>query len=246
MSEDATKEPTPGRPPEDEANANAEGLKDVDAEESEKRLTAWEKRRLERQQEKIEKKKPIKRPEEENPFWYKDPNINIKIPKPDAPYEELERILNINRNTLEYYKRAYCRSKLRRHPGTTESYFHEVKRIVMAIEAIKDVLASRGDDYPVYFTDREHPDTACRRMMYCAVASVLYGPDSPTTKFLRQFRDQTLMRRRSGRTFVQAYNKFLGRWSVYFLIRSALLRKLARRSIDAFVRYMGNNKLRNP
>lgn len=237
MSEDPRKKETPGRPP-DPVDTEDSGA----GNEPEKQLTAWERRRLERKKEKVEKKEPIKRPEEENPFWYKDPNINIKIPKPDAPYEELENILNINRNTLEYYKRAYCRSKLRRHPGTTESYYHEVKRVVMAIEAVKDVLASRGDDYPVYFTDREHPDTACRRMMYCAVASVLYGHDAPTTQTLRLFRDQTLMRHPAGRSFVQFYNNYLGRWSVRVLLRSTFLQKMARTGIDTFVSYLRRKK----
>ena len=125
-----------------------------------------------------------------NEYWYKDPNISVKIPKPDAPYEELEAALLENRVTLETLKRTFCRSKKRNHKIITDAYLHEIKRYVLAIEGIKDILAARAEDYRIYYTDREHPTVACRRIVLdCFIASTLYGPQAHETNVLRLYRD---------------------------------------------------------
>ncbi len=170
-------------------------------------------------------------------FWYKDPNIQIKIPKPDAELEILDDALQMSREQLETLKRSYCRSKQRRYQEISDAYYHEIKRIVNAIEALKDVLASRGEEYRVYFTDREHPNIACKRIIVdCFVASVVYGIDAPETDRLRHYRDTRLTNTPSGRRFTAWYYRSLGPFGANVLRRHALLRRLTRSVLNFVVR----------
>lgn len=181
------------------------------------KLTRREKRQLER----IQKSK---KEEEElrniNEYWYKDPNISVKVPKPDVEYDILITSLLDNRVTLETLKRDFCRSKRRQHKTITEQYMHEIKRHVLAIEAIKDVLAARGEDYRVYYTDREHPLEACRRIVFdCFVATTLYGPEAYETDVLRLFRDVRLKPSCAGRLFIKIYYAYAGPMMSRLLLR---------------------------
>jgi len=170
-------------------------------------------------------------------FWYKDPNIQIKIPKPDAELEILDDALQMSREQLETLKRSYCRSKQRRYQEISDAYYHEIKRIVNAIEALKDVLASRGEEYRVYFTDREHPNIACKRIILdCFVASVVYGFDAEETDRLRHFRDTRLTTTGWGRRFIAWYYRSLGPRGAALLRRHPTLRRLARSALDLIVR----------
>ncbi|MFK7848959.1 MAG: CFI-box-CTERM domain-containing protein [Rhodothermales bacterium] len=174
-----------------------------------------------------------------NEYWYKDPNISVKIPKPDSPYEELENALLENRVTLETLKRTYCRSKKRNHQIITDAYLHEIKRYVLAIEGIKDILAARAEDYRIYYTDREHPTVACRRIILdCFVASNLYGSQAHQTNVLRLYRDVRLSKHPIGRLFVRVYYKFLGRFVSRLLDRFTFLKKPVHAIIDRVVAYV--------
>jgi uncharacterized protein YukE len=180
-----------------------------------------------------------KAPIEFDQYWYKDTNIQIKIPKPDTEFEILEAALQSSRDQLETMKRSYCRSKSRRYKEISDSYYHEIKRLVNAIEALKDVLASRGDEFRVYYTDREHPDVACRRIILdCFVAGVVYGRAAPETSRLRRFRDEVLASSAAGRWFVRWYYAWLGPWVAERLARSPWLTRAARRVLDPFVRQL--------
>jgi hypothetical protein len=174
-----------------------------------------------------------------NEYWYKDPNITVKIPKPDAPYAELEATLLENRVTLETLKRTYCRSRKRNHKIITDAYLHEIKRYVLAIEGIKDILAARAEDYRIYYTDREHPIVACRRIILdCFIASTLYGSQAHQTNVLRLYRDVKLSATPWGRLFIKAYYKFLGK-SISRLLRAfPSLKKAAYLVSDRFVAYV--------
>ena len=174
-----------------------------------------------------------------NDYWYVDPNIDLKkIPKPDAPYEVLEEALLQSRVTLETLKRTYCRSKKRQHETITSAYMHEIKRHVNAIEAIKDILAARAQDYRVYYTDREHPIEACRRIILdCFIASTLYGQEAHQTNVLRLYRDVKLAAHPLGRIFILMYYNFLGRTVSRLLRRFKFLKKIAYAIMDRIVAY---------
>ena len=179
-------------------------------------------------------------PQEQEPvdqFWYKDPNIQIKVPKPDAELEVLDDALQMSREQLETLKRSYCRSKQRRYQEISDAYYHEIKRIVNAIEALKDVLASRGEEYRVYYTDREHPNIACKRIIVdCFVASVVYGIDALETDRLRHFRDTRLTKTSLGRRFTAWYYRSLGPLGARLLRRHPILRRLTRSALNLLVR----------
>ncbi|MEZ4700065.1 MAG: CFI-box-CTERM domain-containing protein [Rhodothermales bacterium] len=178
-----------------------------------------------------------KEPETYNEFWYKEPNIQIKVPKPDAELEVLLDALQASREQLETLKRSYCRSKQRRYKDISDAYYHEIKRIVNAVEALKDVLASRGDEYRVYFTDREHPDIACKRIIVdCFVASSLYGCDACETDRLRYFRDVYLARNAFGRRFIRFYYSTLGPRGAALLNDRPTLTRWTRTLLDPIVR----------
>ena len=174
-----------------------------------------------------------------NPYWYVDPNIDLKkIPKPDADYEVLEEALLQSRVTLETLKRTYCRSKKRQHETITNAYMHEIKRHVNAIEGIKDILAARAQDYRVYYTDREHPVEACRRIILdCFIASTLYGPEAHQTNVLRLYRDVRLSAHPLGRLFIHVYYKFMGKAVSRLLRRFKFLKKVAYAIMDRIVTY---------
>ncbi len=207
--------------------------KPEDEEVVEERISRREKRRRERiaqQQKEDEEIRNI------NEYWYKDPNISIKIPKPDAAYEDLEASLLENRVTLETLKRTYCRSKKRNHQIITDAYLHEIKRYVMAIEGIKDILAARAEDYRIYYTDREHPNVACRRIVLdCFVASNLYGMYAYETDVLRLYRDVRLSKTWAGRLFIKVYYRFIGRSVSGLMRRFPGLRAPVKRVMDVVV-----------
>ena len=179
-----------------------------DAEEPD--LTRRQKRLLEREE---QRRKEAEEFRNINEYWYKDPNINVKIPKLDAPYEELDMALLDNRVKLEDLKRAYCRSRRRQHKIITDAYLHEIKRHVNAIEGIKDALAARGEEYRIYYTDREHPIEACRRIILdCFISSTLYGHHGYETRVFRLYRDVRLAPTPWGRLFIKCYYSYLGPW----------------------------------
>ena len=201
----------------------------------EEQISRREKRRRERIAQQEKEDEEIKNI---NEYWYKDPNITVKIPKPDAPYEELEASLLENRVTLETLKRTYCRSRKRNHKIITDAYLHEIKRYVLAIEGIKDILAARAEDYRIYYTDREHPVVACRRIILdCFIASTLYGPQAHETNVLRLYRDVRLSATPAGRIFILAYYKYLGKNISRLLRRFPVLKKVAYPIINRIVRY---------
>jgi len=204
-----------------------------DAKESngeERELTRREKRQLERIERTLKEEEEFRNI---NEYWYKDPNIQVKVHKPDGEYEVLETALLENRVTLETLKRAYCRSRRRQHKTITDAYFHEIKRYVNAIESIKDILATRAEDYRVYYTDREHPLVACKRIILdCFIATTLYGPEAHQTNVLRLFWDVRLAPSRTGRRFIRLYYEHLGPWASHQLKRSLRLRKGTRFIMD--------------
>jgi uncharacterized protein YukE len=179
----------------------------------------------------------VQEPETVDQFWYKDPNIQIKVPKPDAEIEVLDDALQMSREQLETLKRSYCRSRQRRYQEISDAYYHEIKRIVNAIEAIKDVLASRGEEYRVYYTDREHPSIACKRIIVdCFVASVIYGVDAAETDRLRHFRDTRLANTSWGRQFTVWYYRSLGPSGAALLRRHPMLLRMTRSALNFIVR----------
>ncbi len=204
----------------------------------EPKLSRREKRFLEREAHRLKEEKEI---ENLGEYWYKDPNISIKIPKADAPYEELDEALLEMRATLEVLKRNYCRSRRRTQTNQqnkiiTESYLHEIKRHVLAIEGIKDILAARALDYQVYYTDREHPTIACRRIILdCFIASTIYGTDAFETNVLRFYRDVRLLQSPTGRLFTRAYYGFLGPSISNLLERHRFLVRPARWILDKII-----------
>ena len=193
---------------------------------------------LSRRELRLREREEKRRKEEEefrniNEYWYKDPNINVKIPKLDAPYEELDMALLDNRAKLEELKRAYCRSRRRQHKTITDAYLHEIKRHVNAIEGIKDALAARGDEFRVYYTDREHPIESCRRIVFdCFVASTIYGPCAYETNVLRLYRDVKLSATPWGRLLVKTYYGWLGPAVSRLLKHFTWLQKPARITMD--------------
>ena len=206
-------------------------------------VESWRDRRRREREEKR------RREEEElrniNEYWYKDPNINVKVPRPDAPFEELGAALIDSRTRLEELKYAYCRSRRRQYKTITETYLHEIKRQVNAIEAIKDILAARSEDFRVNYRDREHPLEACRRIVLdCFVASALYGPEAFETDVLRRYRDERLAVSAPGRLFIRLYYRFLGPAGARLIRRYPLLHSFARspvdRLVDHAIRSLGN------
>ena len=106
----------------------------------------------------------------------------------------------------------------------------------MAIEGIKDILAARAEDYRIYYTDREHPNVACRRIVLdCFVASNLYGMYAYETDVLRLYRDVRLSRTAPGRLFIKIYYRFIGRGISFLLRRFPQLRRPTRFVMDAIV-----------
>ena len=168
-------------------------------------------------------------------YWYKDPNITVKVS--EASYEEMTQKLFENRSKLEELKRYYCRSRRRQHPIITEAYLQEIKRHVLAIEGLKDILAAKALEYRVFYTDREHPLEACDRIVLdCFVASTIYGIDAPETNLLRLYRDLKLSKSLPGRLFIQLYYAFAGRWMTKLLHRSPLLVRMTRSALDRFIK----------
>ena len=186
------------------------------------------KRRTERARERKEKLKNI------NEYWYKDPNIAVKVG--DGKYEELLTKLNENRAQLELLKRYYCRSIRRQHDIISEAYMQEIKRHVLAIEGLKDILTSKAEKFRIYYTDREHPLEACERMVLdCFVASSIYGPHAPQTNLLRYYKKARLSTSVWGRLLIRIYYAFAGKMVSKLLQRSIYLQKITRHLLDRFV-----------
>ncbi|MBX2819187.1 MAG: hypothetical protein KTR29_05870 [Rhodothermaceae bacterium] len=169
-----------------------------------------------------------------NEYWYKDPNIAVKVS--DGKYEELLERLNENRAQLELLKRYYCRSIRRQHDIITEAYMQEIKRHVLAIEGIKDIMTSKAERFRIYYTDREHPAEACERMVLdCFVASSIYGPNAPQTNLLRYYKKARLSTTVWGRLLIRIYYGFAGRLISKVLQRSVYLQQITRQLLDRFI-----------
>ena len=222
---------------------NKEGAEDADAPKEEEEeaveeveddaLSRWQRFRQKRRR---RRESRAYEQEEINEYWYKDANINVNVPKADAPYEILEQSLWDNRLALENLKHAYCRSYSRRNKEVRDSYMHEIKRLVSAIESTKDVLAGRGEYYPVSYRDREHPEQACRRHRLCMVATAMYGEQAPETRQLRHFRDHVLEPRWWGRALTNTYYHVVGPITVTVLKHFPSLRPTARKLVGAVAR----------
>lgn len=185
-------------------------------------------RRIKREKERQEKLKNL------NEYWYKDPNIAVKVG--DGKYEELLVKLSENRAQLELLKRYYCRSLRRQHEIISEAYMQEIKRHVLAIEGLKDILTSKAEKFRIYYTDREHPLEACERMVLdCFVASSIYGPDAPQTNLLRYYKKARLSTTVWGRLLIRIYYAFAGRLISKILQRSVYLQRVSRNLLDRFV-----------
>ena len=188
-------------------------------------------RRLKRAKEKKEALKNI------NEYWYKDPNIAVKVG--DGPYDELLSKLDENRAQLELLKRYYCRSLRRQHEIISEAYMQEIKRHVLAIEGLKDILTSKAQKFRIYYTDREHPLEACERMVLdCFVASSIYGPDAPQTNVLRYYKKARLSTSVWGRIVIRIYYGFAGKLMSRILQRSTYLQKITRSILDRVVDHL--------
>ena len=186
------------------------------------------KRRLERAKQKDDQLKNI------NEYWYKDPNLSVKVS--DGKYEEMLSSLHENRAQLELLKRYYCRSIRRQHPIISEAYLQEIKRHVLAIEGLKDILAAKALEYRIYYTDREHPLQACERMVLdCFVASSIYGPEAPQTNVLRYYKKARLTTTVWGRMVIRVYYAFAGKMLSKILQKSVFLQGVTRRLLDRFV-----------
>ena len=190
-------------------------------------------RRLERQKKRNEAINNI------NEYWYKDANISVKVS--DSKYEEMIKSLQENRAQLELLKRYYCRSIRRQHPIISEAYLQEIKRHVLAIEGLKDILAAKALEYRIYYTDREHPLQACERMVLdCFVASSIYGPEAPQTNLLRYYKKARLSTTIWGRIIIRVYYAFAGKLVSRVLNKSIFLQGLTRRYLDRFVDKISN------
>ena len=186
------------------------------------------KRKVERARQRKESLKNI------NEYWYKDPNIAVKVG--DGSYEELLGKLDENRAQLELLKRYYCRSLRRQHEIISEAYMQEIKRHVLAIEGLKDIMTSKAQKFRIYYTDREHPLEACERMVLdCFVASSIYGPHAPQTNILRYYKQARLSTSVWGRLIIHIYYGFAGRLISNILQRSTYLQKITRQLLDRLV-----------
>ena len=190
-----------------------------------------------RRQRRLQAKRKKKEDERKNvgEYWYKDPNIAVKVS--DGSYQDLTKALFENRSKLEELKRYYCRSRRRQHPIITEAYMQEIKRHVLAIEGIKDILAAKAQEYRVFYTDREHPLEACDRIVLdCFVATCIYGSEAPETNILRIYRDQCLSNSSLGKHCIRFYYAFLGPSLTSVLQRSLTLQKITRFALDRFIK----------
>lgn len=210
---------------------NDKELREGSEREKSQKLSSRQKRfqrRVKRTKEREEKLKNL------NEYWYKDPNIAVKVG--DGKYDELLKKLSENRAQLELLKRYYCRSLRRQHPIITEAYMQEIKRHVLAIEGLKDILTSKAEKFRIYYTDREHPLEACERMVLdCFVASSIYGPKAPQTNLLRYYKKARLSTTVWGKLFIRVYYAFAGKLISKILQRSILLQSITRRVLDRFV-----------
>lgn|GEM_PF-6328417 len=210
---------------------NDKELREGKEAEKSKKLSSRErrfKRRVEREKKRKEALKNL------NEYWYKDPNIAVKVS--DGSYEELLKKLGENRAQLELLKRYYCRSIRRQHDIITEAYMQEIKRHVLAIEGLKDIMTSKAEKFRIYYTDREHPQEACERMVLdCFVASSIYGPNAPQTNLLRYYKKARLSTTVWGRLLIRIYYGFAGRLMSKILQRSVYLQQITRQLLDRFV-----------
>ncbi len=88
----------------------------------------------------------------------------------------------------------------------------------------------------MYYTDREHPFEACRRIVFdCFVATTLYGPEARETNVLRLYRDVKLARSPAGRLFIKIYYGFAGPIISRMLRRVPPLRRRVRPLMDWIV-----------
>lgn len=219
-----------GKPIKDKQVRGEDGEGGLESEPS-KKLNARQQRyqrRLERARKKIEERENV------NEYWYKDPNIAVKVG--DGKHDELMRSLQENRAQLELLKRYYCRSVRRQHPIISAAYLQEIKRHVLAIEGLKDIMAAKAMEYRIYYTDREHPLEACERMVLdCFVASSVYGPRAPETNLLRYYKKARLTTTVWGRLIIRIYYGFAGKFVSKLLNRSIFLQGVARTFLDRFI-----------
>ena len=204
-----------------------EGTKD----DKSNKLSARQKRYQRRIKRKKEREEALKNL---NEYWYKDPNIAVKVG--DGTYEELLGKLDENRAQLELLKRYYCRSMRRQHEIIREAYMQEIKRHVLAIEGLKDIMTSKAQKFRIYYTDREHPLEACERMVLdCFVASSIYGPEAPQTNALRYYKEARLSTSVWGRLFIKIYYGFAGKLLSKILQRFPYLQRITRNILDRVV-----------
>ncbi|MBI1830116.1 MAG: hypothetical protein HYR84_01540 [Planctomycetes bacterium] len=97
--------------------------------------------------------------------WFVDKSIKIELPS-EMGRDQLLKILEDNRANLESLKHDYRQAKLDSAPKRKiEMLWHEMMRVVSAIEVIKNRLVlTGGAKVPFSDLDIEHPDDACARL----------------------------------------------------------------------------------
>lgn len=98
-----------------------------------------------------------------------------------------------------------------------------------------DVRAWREDG----ITQHKHFERAARRGQdrRCFIATAVYGPEAPETRFLRAWRDRKLMPTRPGRALVRTYY-LVSPLLLPLLSRHARLARLVRGALDRLVRFL--------
>lgn len=101
-----------------------------------------------------------------------------------------------------------------------------------------DASVQAGDSLtPKQLRDKERRDAKDRRRRFsgCFVATVVYGgADTPQVTSLRAYRDEVLLRTRSGRTFVALYYR-IGPYLAELVSKHPLLMRLTRKTLDSLV-----------
>jgi len=165
--------------------------------------------------------------------WYVDESINVTVPT-EMQQDDLLRALGENRTNLESLKRDYYAAISRKAEGRTIfMYFHEIMRVVNAIEVIKNRLVlTGGGKVPFSDFDIEHPDHACERFRRegssCYVVTAVFGARSRESFQVRRrcrgiFLLNPLMT--LGWCLYQYYGPLIARWS----LRSKAVHILSRR-----------------
>jgi len=116
-------------------------------------------------------------------------------------------------------------------------FYKDLRRYDKALIDLAEILQDPESEW--YFTARKYKDEidlAKEKAFSCFIATAVYGsPDAPEVRYLRQFRDETLVHSWLGRRFVAAYYRISPPLARGLAARPTLSRFVRKRLLDPAV-----------